>query len=99
MRDAQASGILASPAGGELPPLPSPRTSGDGSERPLPPLPLQAPYTAPAPLRSQPPYSAEDEQLRLVLELSMKETSADDIRRKQEEEELERILQLSLTEK
>ena len=81
MRDAQASGILPSPgSGGELPTLPTlptlppcPRTSGEGSDRPLPPPPSQ-PF--------QPRTAEDEEQLRLVLELSMKENAEAEKRRK-----------------
>lgn len=46
-----------------------------------------------------PSYGEEDEQLQLVLELSEKEEREKERQRKWEEEELERILQLSMTEK
>ena len=41
----------------------------------------------------------EEEQLRLVMELSEQEDKEAELRRKQEEEELEKILALSLTDK
>ncbi|CAL8356948.1 unnamed protein product [Merluccius merluccius] len=56
---------------------------------------LAAPRQPPAGL----PVSSFDEQLRLAMELSCREQEEIDRRCKEEEEELERILQLSLTEK
>ena len=69
------------------PELPTPRLDGDGCEVPLPPVP-QAPQAA-----------GEDMTLQMVIELSRKEVSNTEMLRQKEEEELERILQLSLTEK
>ena len=43
--------------------------------------------------------SEDEEQLRMVLELSQREEREQELQRKQEEEELQRILELSLTEK
>lgn len=40
-----------------------------------------------------------DQQLRMALELSKQQVHDDEIRRKKEEEELEMILKLSITEK
>ncbi|KAJ8262510.1 hypothetical protein GJAV_G00167260 [Gymnothorax javanicus] len=48
---------------------------------------------------SAPPSSSFDEQLRIAMELSCREQEEMDRKRREEEEELERILHLSLTDK
>lgn len=48
---------------------------------------------------SSPTLENDDEQLRLAMEISQKEQQEEEHRRKAEEDELERILKLSLTEK
>ncbi|XP_006818094.1 LOW QUALITY PROTEIN: ankyrin repeat domain-containing protein 13D-like [Saccoglossus kowalevskii] len=62
------------------------------THQPLPPTSLPPPLGAGS-------DNELDHQLKLALELSEKELKADEVRRKQEQEELEMILQLSLTEK
>lgn len=46
-----------------------------------------------------PPYPSFDEQLRLAMELSSREQEERERQCREEDEELQRILQLSLTEK
>ncbi|XP_062408088.1 ankyrin repeat domain-containing protein 13B [Sardina pilchardus] len=56
-----------------------------------------SPRRCPPPCK--PPSHSYDEQLRLAMELSARELHEAELRRRQEEEELQRIIQLSLTEK
>ncbi|XP_076137710.1 ankyrin repeat domain-containing protein 13B isoform X1 [Alosa pseudoharengus] len=56
-----------------------------------------SPRRCPAPCK--PPSHSYDEQLRLAMELSAREQQEAELRRRQEEEELQRIIRLSLTEK
>jgi hypothetical protein len=68
------------------------------------PTPSEPPLAGDAlPLRSPadggPGESAEEAQLRLVMELSRKEVDEAERRRREEEEQLEQILKLSLLEK
>ncbi|XP_036424723.1 ankyrin repeat domain-containing protein 13D isoform X1 [Colossoma macropomum] len=86
--------------------------TGEGRELPDPAQPLSC---SPDPALNSPPSygsladprapgafavaSSFDEQLRLAMELSCREQEELDRKRREEEEELERILQLSLTEK
>lgn len=51
------------------------------------------------PSKKQPPSCTYDEQLRIAMEISAREQEEADLRRRQEEEELQRIIQLSLMEK
>uniref|UniRef100_M4ACC5 Ankyrin repeat domain 13B n=1 Tax=Xiphophorus maculatus TaxID=8083 RepID=M4ACC5_XIPMA len=51
------------------------------------------------PSKKQPPSCTYDEQLRIAMEISAREQEEVDLRRRQEEEELQRIIQLSLMEK
>ncbi|KAM4742074.1 ankyrin repeat domain-containing protein 13B isoform 1-T1 [Anableps anableps] len=51
------------------------------------------------PSKKQPPTCTYDEQLRIAMEISAREQEEADLRRRQEEEELQRIIQLSLMEK
>ncbi|XP_047248613.1 ankyrin repeat domain-containing protein 13B isoform X2 [Girardinichthys multiradiatus] len=52
-----------------------------------------------APSKKQPPTCTYNEQLRIAMEISAREQEEADFRRRQEEEELQRIIQLSLMEK
>ncbi|CAL8360974.1 unnamed protein product [Merluccius merluccius] len=51
------------------------------------------------PTKKQPNTCSYNEQLRIAMEISAREQDAAEIRRRQEEEELQRIIQLSLMEK
>ncbi|XP_036005448.1 ankyrin repeat domain-containing protein 13B isoform X1 [Fundulus heteroclitus] len=51
------------------------------------------------PSKKQPPACTYDEQLRIAMEISAREQEEADLRRRQEEEELQRIIRLSLMEK
>ncbi len=69
-------------------------------EPPNLPLPIQPPEPPPPRIPTEGISSPDlDGELRLALELSEREMKEAETRRKQEEEELERIIQLSLTEK
>lgn len=57
------------------------------------------PALNPRPPMPLPIDSREDDDIRMVLELSRQEQEEDERRRKQEEEELQKILELSLMEK
>ncbi|XP_041456412.1 ankyrin repeat domain-containing protein 13D-like [Lytechinus variegatus] len=82
------------PPGAALPPQPSPGANTT-TKPPITTSPLPA---RPAPIGCE--FSANrDDELRLALELSERERLEADKRRQEEDEELQRILQLSLTEK
>ncbi|GLD72638.1 ankyrin repeat domain-containing protein 13B [Lates japonicus] len=51
------------------------------------------------PSKKQPTTCSYDEQLRIAMEISAREQEEAELRRRQEEEELQRIIQLSLMEK
>lgn len=63
-------------------------------KKPRPP-----PSCGSTPSKKQPPTCSYDEQLRIAMEISVREQEEADRRRRQEEEELQRIIQLSLMEK
>jgi len=65
--------------------------SSPSEQRPLPPVPQET--------QDQSYQGMIDEQMQLALELSKRELEEIERRCKQEEEELDRILKLSLTEK
>lgn len=56
-------------------------------------------YEAPVANKPLAIVDGEEEQLKLVLAMSQNELTEEEARRKQEEEEIERVLQLSLIEK
>ncbi|KAF6736120.1 Ankyrin repeat domain-containing protein 13B [Oryzias melastigma] len=62
--------------------------------KPRPPTSLHS-----TPAKKQPPTCSYDEQLRIAMEISAREQEEADLRRCQEEEDLQRIIQLSLMEK
>ena len=51
------------------------------------------------PSKKQPTTCSYDEQLRIAMEISAREQEEAELRRRQEEEELQRIIRLSLMEK
>lgn len=51
------------------------------------------------PSKKQPTTCSYDEQLRIAMEISAREQEEAELRRRQEEEDLQRIIQLSLMEK
>uniref|UniRef100_A0A667YVK8 Ankyrin repeat domain 13B n=1 Tax=Myripristis murdjan TaxID=586833 RepID=A0A667YVK8_9TELE len=71
--------------------LPPSRTP---QHKPRPPSSLSS-----TPTKKQPPTCSYDEQLRIAMEISAREQEEAEFRRRQEEEELQRIIQLSLMEK
>ncbi|XP_015274310.1 PREDICTED: ankyrin repeat domain-containing protein 13D [Gekko japonicus] len=77
-------------------------TGGSNGAPPPPPPPEVSPALGTDGGRSSalpPPYPSFDEQLRLAMELSSQEQEEWERQRSEEDEELQRILQLSLTEK
>uniref|UniRef100_A0A3P9IAY2 Ankyrin repeat domain 13B n=1 Tax=Oryzias latipes TaxID=8090 RepID=A0A3P9IAY2_ORYLA len=62
--------------------------------KPRPPTSLHS-----TPAKKQPPACSYDRQLRIAMEISAREQEEADLRRRREEEDLQRIIQLSLMEK
>uniref|UniRef100_A0A3P9M2E6 Ankyrin repeat domain 13B n=1 Tax=Oryzias latipes TaxID=8090 RepID=A0A3P9M2E6_ORYLA len=64
------------------------------TDNPRPPTSLHS-----TPAKKQPPACSYDRQLRIAMEISAREQEEADLRRRREEEDLQRIIQLSLMEK
>lgn len=85
---------------GATPHLPSSDTPIGQNATPKPPTIITSPLPArPSPIGSELPSTLRDNELRLALELSERERLEAEKRRLEEDEELQRILQLSLLEK
>ncbi|KAM8853946.1 ankyrin repeat domain-containing protein 13B [Synchiropus picturatus] len=61
--------------------------------------PRPSPSLCSTPTKKQPPACSYDEQLRIAMEMSAREQEEAELRRRQEEEQLKHIIQLSLMEK